>query len=209
MKALGLGALTALIKGDYRQADALAKATLEMCRRLGIGHYISACLATLSASASLQRRSIRAIRLWAAFCSLREAIGIPSMPAELSLYEPYVQAARAQLDDAAWEAARKEGRAISMEQAVEYALTEQEPTLPTTVSVPEEPPAGKRGVGLTHREEEVAALVARGLTNRQIATELSVSKHTVANHVAKILRKLELDSRSQISAWVVERRTSP
>jgi DNA-binding NarL/FixJ family response regulator len=51
--------------------------------------------------------------------------------------------------------------------------------------------------------------VARGLTNRQIAAQLSISKYTVANHVAKILKKLELGSRSQVTAWVLERRTSP
>jgi DNA-binding CsgD family transcriptional regulator len=66
-----------------------------------------------------------------------------------------------------------------------------------------------RLANLTRREGEVAVLVARGLTNRQIATELSISEHTVANHVAKTRRKLELDSRSQIIAWVIERRTPP
>jgi DNA-binding NarL/FixJ family response regulator len=62
---------------------------------------------------------------------------------------------------------------------------------------------------LTRREGEVAVLVARGLTNRQIASELSTSEHTVANHVARILRKLEFDSRSQITAWVIQQRTLP
>jgi DNA-binding NarL/FixJ family response regulator len=76
------------------------------------------------------------------------------------------------------------------------------------------PPAPRQRVAeetalLTRREEEVAALVARGLTNRQVATELSISDYTVANHVARILRKLGLGSRSQLTAWVVERRTSP
>src|SRR5215217_2115339 len=66
-----------------------------------------------------------------------------------------------------------------------------------------------RSPPLTRREQQVAALVARGPTNRQIATELSISEHTVANHVAKLLRKLGLDSRSQITAWVIERRTPP
>jgi DNA-binding NarL/FixJ family response regulator len=49
--------------------------------------------------------------------------------------------------------------------------------------------------------------VARGLTNRQIASELSVSRNTANNHVARILRKLGLRSRAQIAAWVTERRS--
>ncbi len=43
---------------------------------------------------------------------------------------------------------------------------------------------------LTHRQEEIARLVAQGLTNRQIASKLSISEHTVATHVAKILEEL-------------------
>jgi DNA-binding NarL/FixJ family response regulator len=49
------------------------------------------------------------------------------------------------------------------------------------------------------------ALVARGLTNRQIAQELSISERTAGNHVAKILRKLELRSRAQIGRWAADR----
>jgi DNA-binding CsgD family transcriptional regulator len=58
---------------------------------------------------------------------------------------------------------------------------------------------------LARREEEVAVWVAQGLTNRQIATELSISEHTVATHVRKILNKLGLSSRSRLAAWVTER----
>ena len=41
---------------------------------------------------------------------------------------------------------------------------------------------------LTRREEDVAALAALGLTNRQIASEMDSSEHTVATHVARILK---------------------
>lgn len=57
---------------------------------------------------------------------------------------------------------------------------------------------------LTQRERQVANLVARGYSNRQIALELIVSERTVDTHVSHILHKLELTSRSQIAAWVVE-----
>jgi non-specific serine/threonine protein kinase len=57
---------------------------------------------------------------------------------------------------------------------------------------------------LTRREQEVATLVARGLTNRQLATELSISERTASNHVAKVLKKLGLRSRAQIAAWAAE-----
>jgi DNA-binding NarL/FixJ family response regulator len=97
------------------------------------------------------------------------------------------------------------GKAMSLGQAIEYALSDKEgpPTL-----VPEQrPPAEERTEGLTRREREVALLVAQGLTNPQIAQELSVSRSTANNHVARILRKLGLHSRAQIATWVTERRS--
>ena len=54
---------------------------------------------------------------------------------------------------------------------------------------------------LTDRERVVAALVARGLTNRQIAEQLVVSERTSQNHVQHILGKLGLTNRVQVAAW--------
>lgn len=59
---------------------------------------------------------------------------------------------------------------------------------------------------LTHRECEVAELVALGLTNREIATRLYLSERTAQTHVQHILTKLDLANRSQITAWVLSRK---
>ena len=56
--------------------------------------------------------------------------------------------------------------------------------------------------GLTPREREVAALIAHGLTNRQIAEELVIAEGTVAIHVTSILRKLDCTTRAQVATWV-------
>ena len=59
---------------------------------------------------------------------------------------------------------------------------------------------------LSAREREVAAVVARGLTNRQAAMTLRISVHTVKDHVHAILTKLGLESRAQLAAaWYGER----
>ena len=77
---------------------------------------------------------------------------------------------------------------------------------PTIVAVAEQqPPADERAGALTRREREVAVLVERELTNRQIASELSLSERTVENHMRKILRKLGFTSRVRIAAWVAQR----
>ncbi|HZQ38611.1 MAG TPA: tetratricopeptide repeat protein, partial [Dehalococcoidia bacterium] len=57
--------------------------------------------------------------------------------------------------------------------------------------------------GLTTREREVAALVARGLANRAIAEALVLSERTVEYHVGNILAKLGAGSRAQVAAWAV------
>ena len=58
--------------------------------------------------------------------------------------------------------------------------------------------------GLTARELEVLALVARGSTNRQIAAQLVISEKTVASHVRHIFAKLGLSSRSAATAYAYE-----
>jgi serine/threonine-protein kinase PknK len=102
-----------------------------------------------------------------------------------------------------------EGRTMRLEQAVAYALGEAEEPVSTATLAREEPWIAERPAMLTRREEEVAILVSRGLTNRQIATELSISAHTVATHVGKTMRKLGLSSRSQLAAWVAEQQGQP
>jgi DNA-binding CsgD family transcriptional regulator/tetratricopeptide (TPR) repeat protein len=58
--------------------------------------------------------------------------------------------------------------------------------------------------GLTGREREVAALIARGWSNQQIAVELVLSERTIEGHVRNILSKLGFVSRAQIAVWAVE-----
>jgi DNA-binding CsgD family transcriptional regulator len=55
---------------------------------------------------------------------------------------------------------------------------------------------------LTPREREVAVLLAEGLTNAELARRLYISPRTAAVHVSNILSKLNLESRTQIAAWV-------
>jgi DNA-binding NarL/FixJ family response regulator len=61
------------------------------------------------------------------------------------------------------------------------------------------------GGPLSPREREVAALVAEGRTNKEIAAALYLSERTAQNHVQHILTKLGVANRTQIAAWYRER----
>jgi len=57
---------------------------------------------------------------------------------------------------------------------------------------------------LTRREREVAALIGQGLTNRQVADALVIAEGTAEKHVANIMSKLGLQSRTQLAVWTAE-----
>ena len=56
---------------------------------------------------------------------------------------------------------------------------------------------------LTERQREIAALIAEGLTDAEIAGRLALTPGTVGNHVAHILRALDVRNRAQVAVWVV------
>jgi predicted ATPase/DNA-binding CsgD family transcriptional regulator len=84
----------------------------------------------------------------------------------------------------------EEGRAMTTEQAIDYALTEPAPS--------------DRRRRLSSREAQVAVLVARGQTNRQIARTLHISVRTAESHVDHIRTKLGVTNRVQVAAWATE-----
>ena len=56
---------------------------------------------------------------------------------------------------------------------------------------------------LTRREQDVTALVARGLTNRQVAEQLLVTPRTIETHLEHIFAKLGVQTRTELVAWAV------
>jgi predicted ATPase/DNA-binding CsgD family transcriptional regulator len=194
----------ALVRGDYEGALPLLREALRLGWESDYKVPSQFSLYLLAGVAASQEQPVRAARLWGAVEDMEEAYGVHIAPITLSLsdYQGRLSIARSQLGEEAWSGAWAEGKAMPLEQAVGYALSEEEEwDAPTLVSVPEQPPPTDEPTErLTAREQGVALLVGRGLTNRRIAEELSISEHTVANHVRKILKKLGLHSRAQISS---------
>jgi len=209
-QGLSLLGMIAAYNGDYEAAAKLISEGLPLALELGNEYCVAWNLEASAALAGAKAEEARAARLYGAAEALRDAIGAPLAPVDRPDYERHLTAARAQLDEAAWEKAWAEGQVMALEEAVEYALSEEEPTAPPLSPVPEqEAPAGTQLPDLTRREKEIAALIARGLTNRQIASKLVVSGRTVDNHVRNILKKLGLRSREQVAARMAEHLPGP
>jgi DNA-binding CsgD family transcriptional regulator/tetratricopeptide (TPR) repeat protein len=85
------------------------------------------------------------------------------------------------------------------------ADTDVLPELPGPRSADEDADGWQGGEALTTREREIAVLVARGLSNREIAARLVISKRTVDAHVNHIFAKLGLSSRVQLTIWLRDR----
>jgi DNA-binding CsgD family transcriptional regulator len=201
-----MGLLTVFSGDDHDLAEGFLKEALVLSRELGDWASGAYCLEGFAGLAGAKAQGGRAARLWGAAEALRKTIGAPLSSEGRLYFERNMVAARAQLGEAAWEAAFAQGMAMKLEEAVEYALSEDEPSMIAS-RTPEQTSATAHPSALTRREREVAKLVARGLTNRQIAEELVLSERTVENHVRNILKKLKLSSRSEVAAWVEAQRS--
>ncbi len=117
--------MIALLRGDHEQANALLEEDLRLSRDLEDKVNLVYCLLVAAGVATERGRAVRAARLWGATETLQETSGVAAVSPLIQShydYEGRVAAARSQLDEASWEAAWSEGRAMSFEGAMEYAL---------------------------------------------------------------------------------------
>jgi non-specific serine/threonine protein kinase len=203
--------------GPAVEATALHQEALVLFRDLGDQREIAEWLEVLAKTAYTHGQLAQAVRLFGAAEGALEGIGSSMGPARSPRYGRYVAELRARLGQADFAVAWASGHAMSLEDAVAAAIAEQDAGAPvgappealdrrTDKNVP-----GYRGTtranpashSLTRREQEVMPLLARGLTNRQIADELMISERTAETHVCTILKKLGLTRRAQLTAWAV------
>ena len=202
----------AVISGDFDQAQESLAEALRLNQiggqRLGIARGLEA----FAALAAARQQPERAARLAGAACQLRESLGHGTGIG--SRTEKVLEFARGRLGASAAAALFAEGREVTAEDAVGFALgPDQDQPVPGPSAATEPAwthPARLAGgahrgpnpqTPLTPREHEIVTLIAQGLSNRQIAGELVISPATAARHVANILAKLGFSSRTQIASW--------
>jgi non-specific serine/threonine protein kinase len=109
-------------QGDHRRAEALCKEGIARLQELEIRYPSAFFLAALAGPVAAQGDAVRATRLLGAAEAIREAMGVGQLASDQLEVDAYVSAARAQLSRATFEAAWAAGRAMSLEEAVAYAL---------------------------------------------------------------------------------------
>jgi non-specific serine/threonine protein kinase len=204
-RSLALAGLAelALADGDLEAATEHAAAALQMKAELDDRMGMAVGLDCLGRIALERAEPERAAILLGAAHAIWDDIGMretgnPFSPSS-SPWEG-VGAARRRMPRSTFRRAFRIGSELSREAAVEYALTGElgQPSVPGAV---EESP-------LTKRETEVAALVAQGLSNPEIAERLVISVRTAQGHVENILRKLGFTSRAMVAAWAAQRESA-
>jgi predicted ATPase/DNA-binding CsgD family transcriptional regulator len=112
-------------RGDYERAEALSKAALALLWERQSAYLIAFALATLAGPVTAKGDPERAARLLGASAALFEALGTGPQPVDQPEIDQYIAALRTQLDGARFGAAWAEGRALSLDEAVSYALGER------------------------------------------------------------------------------------
>jgi non-specific serine/threonine protein kinase len=198
-------AITARHCGDHARAATLWNEALPLHEELDNAYSLAVCLTGLAGLQAQPRRTAQVLA--AAYAAIKASTEMiePHYRAE---HERLTNAVRSALSDESFAAAWANGCAMSPQQAIAYAHVGLEASPPGDRPVSAYSPSQSvkhRFGGLTKREREVAALVALGKSNREIAQALLVSEYTVASHVSNILSKLEFSSRTQIVSWAIEK----
>ncbi|HEX5502968.1 MAG TPA: LuxR C-terminal-related transcriptional regulator [Thermomicrobiales bacterium] len=224
-RALSSQAAIALHDGDHAAARRLTRDSLTLLSDAGDRVNVTLCLAGLACTAAAEGQFHLAARLFGAADALLAALGVAEvvyrvLVVDLARYRALTHAA---LEPATFAAATAEGRLLTLEEAL--LADDRAPAIPDTapppVLAPAAPPktrlgAGRLGAGappatapaadgLTARERDVLRLVARGLTDAQVADRLSISPHTVHAHLRAIYGKLAVTTRSAATRHAIER----
>jgi len=189
-----------------KSEEALQEA-LRLYNQLGDRWFTLGCLTGLAGVASVRGKCEQAAKLLGASEKVLEYISGVKPPFWIRDYEnPIIGSIRSQMKDSAYTNAWNEGYSMTLKQAIELALSQPIPDESSIhlTSLPSKREAEKQKFGgLTARERQVAAQIAYGKSNQEIAAELFIGLKTVEAHVTRILSKLGFTSRAQVAAWAV------
>jgi predicted ATPase/DNA-binding CsgD family transcriptional regulator len=187
-------------QGRLKESQSHLIASLDLRREVGAHANIAESLDSVAGLAARCGHPLRACRLAGAAETQRQRIGQTLVPARRQMRDSWMTAVLHDLGEQAAEALSA-GTQLSLEEAIALAHEGDGPVAATIE--PRLMPAPHLDFALTPRERQVVLLLARGLSNPQIADELVISPRTAQRHVENILGKLGFGSRAQVAAWAV------
>jgi predicted ATPase/DNA-binding CsgD family transcriptional regulator len=199
-------ALALLLKEDYAEAITAATRAAEMKYELGDVVGMAHCLDGAGWLAARQGRYERAAWMLGAAAPYWELSGtrLSGDPILEAFHAEAADAARNELGQERYEQLWQQGATTPLERVIEIATRDANvPSAgPSAAGDGTHPNTAIAVSALTRREREIAGLVTDGMSNREIAERLVISKRTVDAHVEHIFAKLGVSSRVQVATWM-------
>src|SRR5437667_385796 len=210
-RALNLAARLASRQADHASSRALADESIALARELGDPELLAILrelndrfgiiwsVGGLALVAAARKDDERALRLAAVVDRLSRESSLSTWSFRVKELNDISERIRKKLGPSKSEAVWNEGQTMNVARALEYALGDS----------PQAESAAAEAGPLSRREREVAAMVAGGLTNREIAQRLFIAERTAEGHVERIRNKLGMRSRTEVATWAVAHGLGP
>jgi DNA-binding CsgD family transcriptional regulator len=182
--------------GDVQPALEWLSDSLTRAHELGLTSALAECLEGIAVVAGASTPPEQTAWLLGAADAIRTRSHHPLSPVVRGHYARLLRPIQGRLALEHWDRAWAEGRTVSVAEAVSraHAVVDLASRAPTPA-----PPSG-----LSPREIEVLGLLVEGQSNQEIAAALFISPRTAANHVANIMIKLGVESRTAAATWAVK-----
>jgi DNA-binding CsgD family transcriptional regulator len=190
--------------GELAQAARRLSEELTIYERVGASPQIGRCLDVIAGLSAACGQPDAALRLAGAADKLWERMRCDPRRVYRFGLERWLEVARQVLGTERADEEYMRGQGLTRGKAIAEALEVANVAATATGADSIEAERLSSKALLTRREQQVAALIGQGMTNRDIADELVIATRTAEHHVENILGKLGLDSRHKIARWATD-----